>query len=460
MSAHDDLERRLGDYYESQAPSRAPEWVLDRALDTIEATSQRRRPLPGWSWRLRPVRASGKLALTLVAIAAFSLVGLALVRRPTTGPAATPAPTAAPTPFPTLGVTPSVPPTPGPSFSAEQILAAGRLEGFAVNPSGLALTLWGTCGFRDIDCGFAWRLDDASRLVATGVIQPSRPVFDSGDIPWPIAAGDGFILLSTRGDDGYRIAADGTSTPLSMACDGVTWSTPTTPGRFVSVTGLSFVDTVSGARCDIDRLDGRSIAQAVFSPEGTLWGLVDNEVDEAGALTIGSYDGSGWRYHDFTTPGGAWTSVLAASGSTAVVLLANPEPSPRPDRLMGIAVTSDGGATWSETVDPAVLKRDLPFSQVLSSNDEDWYSGYTSMAFAGPSVLYVADGRGQLWRSTDLATFEQVSAPGPVAELRSAGDTVIARLTDEPTCTRPATCPLDSMVRISADGTVEPIIDR
>ena len=71
------------------------------------------------------------------------------------------------------------------------------------------------------------------------------------------------------------------------------------------------------------------------------------------------------------------------------------------------------------------------------------------MAFAGPSTLYVADGNGDLGRSTDFATFSPVSVPGGVQNLQSAGDVVIA-LTDDG----------NVLVRISADGSVEPIIAR
>ncbi|HXJ66094.1 MAG TPA: hypothetical protein VNN79_20220, partial [Actinomycetota bacterium] len=155
-----------------------------------------------------------------------------------------------------------------------------------------------------------------------------------------------------------------------------------------------------------------------------------------------------------------WTSVLAAAGSTVVVLLANPEPSPRPDQLVGLAVSTDAGATWSEMVDPDVLARDLPFSSYHPRDDESWFSGYTSMAFAGPSVLYVADGRGDLWRSTDLATFNPIPVPGAVRDLQATGDAVIARIDAGGTCSEPAVCQLDDLVRISADGSVEPITAR
>jgi hypothetical protein len=347
--------------------------------------------------------------------------------------------------------TPSASPSPvAPGPEAAEILAAGSLESFAASRSGTVLTVWGTCHeFGEMDCGFAWRLGEGSQPQATGVAYPPRPVYDSGDVFVPIAAGDGFILAPPIGEEvGVRIAPDGTTSSISMACRDVSWSTPTEPGRLVWTVGLNFVDTVAGTICPTRRLGGRPLAQGAFTSDGTLWALVDNETGPH-TLTIGRYDGTQWDYHDFATLSGSWTSVVAAAGSTVVVLLANPEPSPRPDQLAGFAVTTDAGATWSEAVDPDVLERDLPFSAVVSANDEDWYSGYTSMAFAGPSTLYVADGNGDLWRSTDFATFSPVSIPGAVYGLRSAGDAVIAR-TDN----------ANDLVRISADGAVEPLTFR
>jgi hypothetical protein len=47
MNPTRDLERRIADHYAAEAPTRAPDWLLTRALDTIDATAQR-RPMIGW----------------------------------------------------------------------------------------------------------------------------------------------------------------------------------------------------------------------------------------------------------------------------------------------------------------------------------------------------------------------------------------------------------------------------
>jgi hypothetical protein len=138
----------------------------------------------------------------------------------------------------------------------------------------------------------------------------------------------------------------------------------------------------------------------------------------------------------------SWESELAAAGSTVVVVHAR-------TRVIGLSVTTDAGATWHEVTDPNVLERDLPFSTYALPEGESWFSDYSSMAFAGSSVLYVADGRGDLWRSTDFTTFTQVEVAGGVSDLKPTGDAVIARLDGG-----------NDLVRISADGSMEPITAR
>lgn len=439
MSANHDLERRIADHYAAETPPRAPDWVLERILASVDTTQQRRTML-GLPWRIPTMPSTlAKLALTAVAIATVGLAGLTFLWGPVIGPAASPSPS-------------PVTPTPSPRSEAEQIIAEGNLNAFAASRSGTVLTVWGTCGFLDTDCGNAWRLGSGSTPQATGMV-------DGVDAHvYATASGDRFILTPGRGyDQGLRIAQDGTASPLSMACRDASWSTPTEPGRLVWTAGPNFVDTVAGVICPTSRLGGRPLARGAFTADGTLWALVDNEAGP-GTLTIGWYDGVQWRYHDLGSQGGSWTSVLAAAGSNVVVLQAGHEPSHQ--RLVGLSVTTDAGATWPEVVDPDVLERDLPFSPHVHPDSQIWLSDYTSMAFAGTSVLYVADGIGSLWRSTDFATFSRVSVPGGVRDLTSAGDAVIARIDNEGTCQYPAACQLNDLIRISADGSVEPLTVR
>jgi hypothetical protein len=348
-------------------------------------------------------------------------------------------------------------PSPGLRSEAEQIVAEGDLDSSATVGE-MVLTVWETCrDFGDTSCGYAWRLSTGSHTQATGLVA-------HGDGSCctrvdAVASGDGFIVMRLNGAAplAVHIAPDGTATSISLGCRNANWSTPTEPGRLALVQG-HVVDTVAGTACETEALGGRPLgASGAFTADGILWYLLDNDPDRPDTLTIGRYDGRQWRYHDFAAQAGHSTSVLAVAGSSVGVLLAAVEPSPQADQLVGLAVTTDGGATWSEVVDPDVLRRNLPFA--LSPNDDDLLSGYTKMAFAGSDVLYVADWRGDLWRSTDFVRFSLVSVPGAVQDLQADGDGVIAAIDGGKVCGDHTGCG-GGTVRISADGAVGPMTTR
>ena len=87
MSTNHDLERRIADHYAAEAPPRAPRWVLDQILASVEATPQRRTVLDRpWTFPSLPIFA--KLALTAMTIVTVGFVGLTLVRPGPVSPAA------------------------------------------------------------------------------------------------------------------------------------------------------------------------------------------------------------------------------------------------------------------------------------------------------------------------------------------------------------------------------------
>jgi hypothetical protein len=102
MNANHELERRLADFYASEAPQRAPERVLDAVLATTDITRQRRAVfrLP---WRFPTMNTYAKIAVAAVAVVAIGAVGLAVLRPgsspgvggpPITSPSLSPAPSA------------------------------------------------------------------------------------------------------------------------------------------------------------------------------------------------------------------------------------------------------------------------------------------------------------------------------------------------------------------------------
>ena len=106
MTANRSLERRLAEHYESEAPHRAPDWILHSALATIETTPQRRGLLA--PWRFPTMNSYAKLAAAAVVVIAVGAFALWQLAPPGPGgpPLATPTPTVSPTPEPTASQAP------------------------------------------------------------------------------------------------------------------------------------------------------------------------------------------------------------------------------------------------------------------------------------------------------------------------------------------------------------------
>lgn len=125
MNDTHDLDRRMADYYATEAPSRAPNWLLTQALDTIDTTPQRRTVL-GRSWRVPTMPSPlAKLAVSTVAIAAVGFVGLTLLQGPVAGPAASPA--ASPSPSSTASTEPASPGSMWPQSNLDEVREAQEL---------------------------------------------------------------------------------------------------------------------------------------------------------------------------------------------------------------------------------------------------------------------------------------------------------------------------------------------
>jgi hypothetical protein len=99
-----DLEQRLADYYESEAPRRAPDWVLVEALATIETTPQQ-RSIVGVPVTFPEIRLA-KLTVAPIAVAIVAVIGATLIGRSFPRPGVSlptpsvPAPSPGRTPFP------------------------------------------------------------------------------------------------------------------------------------------------------------------------------------------------------------------------------------------------------------------------------------------------------------------------------------------------------------------------
>jgi hypothetical protein len=119
MNANDNLERGIADVYEREAPKRAPDWVLAKALETIESTPQR-RVLIRAPWRFPPMNTVAKVAIAAVAVLVIGVVGLNMLSprgssnvggsAPTASPSASPSPSPSPSASPSASGAASLPP--------------------------------------------------------------------------------------------------------------------------------------------------------------------------------------------------------------------------------------------------------------------------------------------------------------------------------------------------------------
>ena len=105
MNANVDLERRLADYYATEAPQRAPDRVLASVLDTTESTRQRRTPIRV-PWRFPTMNSYAKAAIVAVAVLAIGALSLAVLR-PGTSPGIGGTPTVSPSVSPASSASPS-----------------------------------------------------------------------------------------------------------------------------------------------------------------------------------------------------------------------------------------------------------------------------------------------------------------------------------------------------------------
>jgi hypothetical protein len=106
MTANESLERQVADYYASEAPHRAPDWVLRSALETIEHTHQRRVVIRV-PRRFQRMNGYAKVAIAAVVVIVVGIAGLSFLSpaspsgvggQPTASPSSSPSPTPSPLP--------------------------------------------------------------------------------------------------------------------------------------------------------------------------------------------------------------------------------------------------------------------------------------------------------------------------------------------------------------------------
>ena len=138
MNTDHELERRIADFYATEAPSRAPDRVLESALATIDTTRQR-RALIRVPRRFPIMNIYAKVAVAAVAVIAVAGFGLVMFRPGTDTGIGAPDPT--PSPIVSPSPDPSAPPPLGGTFtSAIHGISISYPTGWVVIPATEAWT--------------------------------------------------------------------------------------------------------------------------------------------------------------------------------------------------------------------------------------------------------------------------------------------------------------------------------
>jgi hypothetical protein len=235
MNANHDLERRLADFYENEAPLRAPDWVLGQALSTIDTTKQR-RALVRVPWRFPIMSSYAKLAVAVVAVIAVGLVGLAVLRPGTGtnvgGPGGSPSPSSG-----SASPNPSVSPPPA---LTETFTSA--MHGISLSyPSG-------------------WNVRPATEPWTSGLVQGESPY---ADVINQRESDSAFIAVASQPLAGRTLDAWATDYMAQFTC------VPTEP---VTVDGASGVlsDCAEGPHALVS-VEGRGYVIWLYRMDDTAW---------------------------------------------------------------------------------------------------------------------------------------------------------------------------------------------
>ena len=203
MNASDDLERRIADFYETEAPPRAPDWVLGQALSTIDTTKQR-RVLIRVPWRFPTMSSYAKVAVATVAVISVGLVGLAVLRPGTGTNVGGPGASASPSPSPSPSPAASASPSPSASLPSLTETFTSAVHGFSISyPSG-------------------WKLQPATELWTTGIVQQDSQF---ADVIYERESDSPFIAIASQsltGTSASRWATDRRCGPTDVPEEAIT----------------------------------------------------------------------------------------------------------------------------------------------------------------------------------------------------------------------------------------------
>lgn len=183
MNVNRDLERQLADFYESEAPPRAPDWVLRSALQTIDTTRQRRVVIRV-PWRFPHMNTFAKVAIAAVVVIAVGALGLSVLRPPNpSGVGGQPSASPSPSPSPTFGATiiPEPPPALTETYTSERYgFSISYPTGWVTRP---ATDPW-TAGFPDFASTYGDIIHDPVLQDHLWIMVASQPLAGKTATQW------------------------------------------------------------------------------------------------------------------------------------------------------------------------------------------------------------------------------------------------------------------------------------
>lgn len=375
------------------------------------------------------------------------------------GPVGPSAPPGSTTPNATQGATQDT----TQNTAASRIIAAARVPyATAVTSTGEVASLWVGCQ-KTTSCGTAWMLTSGARTV-TGIVPTNR--HDNAEDEQLVDGGDGFLVVSddsTAPSSNFVLDYGGSTTPLRR--DDTLTTDPADPmydgtavyrdnGQSVWVASAkldTWAPLVAGGS------KGSSIGPGLIEGE-TAW--VGQVVDGKPVLQWLPMDGS-WHSHPllstspYISPGFhdlyvGQVAVARGGMVAATSVLAGDDR----DLLVGLCVSHDGGATWTD-----IPGTSLPFV------DDGVAAGATPPPHAGSAVdvfdmaatmdgtLFVDAWNGRLYRSTDRTWthFAPVAGMTDAEHLQSLGDDAVA-------VTEPAKGSV-GIARVSSNGSARTIVE-
>ncbi|MGY2873895.1 hypothetical protein ACVW00_001085 [Marmoricola sp. URHA0025 HA25] len=284
---------------------------------------------------------------------------------------------------------------------AARIVGTGGLLSYAGGADGSLLTVWRACSAAgETDCDSAWQLQVGGH-VTQGLVKEDNP---------SVQAGTGGFVIGSWHRLGIVVDEQGQVRQIQRVGSGTV-----APGDvFVQVRQALLVDPRTATAWQLATTpDLGNWVQASVAGDGSIWAMRERGHDLPMVWSKTLSPASPWKQHLMTStdthdslPGYLATSgdhVAALSGFDGATVLP----------VADLAVTADGGATWTD-----LHQSDLPFRYV------------DSMAATSGGTLYVVTPAGEhLYRSTDASwtRFTEVPNPTRADTLVAAGDRVLAR---------------------------------